>query len=169
MLLLTSICMPVDRAFRRSCTAYRGGKVGAENAYRVMWKSDGSSASETVESATIETLSTLDAGGPCRSFAARLSSRSELPAATTSTAPSEVFLTVPRNPSRLASRCTNARKPTRCTRPVTVHCRISSASVTSQASRQAFVVCRLAPGQGRDGAQACVLPSQRLLIHAMTM
>src|SRR5438105_9308905 len=67
------------------------------------------------------TASTRAARGPERSLAARAANCSALPLARTSTAPSKLLRTHPLTPSISASRCTNQRNPTPCTRPRTTN------------------------------------------------
>src|SRR5437763_8857355 len=67
------------------------------------------------------TASTRAARGPARSLAAKAANCSALPLASTSTAPSKLLRTQPLTPSISASRCTNQRNPTPCTRPRTTN------------------------------------------------
>src|SRR6266702_3981820 len=59
---------------------------------------------------------------PLASANCRSSNWSGSPAASTSTSPSAVLRTQPRSPISAASRCTNQRNPTPCTRPLTRKC-----------------------------------------------
>src|SRR5262245_52932354 len=65
------------------------------------------------------TASTRAARGPCCNLCFSAESWSALPMASTSTAPSALLRTHPEIPSARASRSTNQRKPTPCTRPRT--------------------------------------------------
>src|SRR5438105_15218444 len=71
--------------------------------------------------ANSSTASTRAARGPARSLAASAANCSALPLASTSTAPSKLLRTQPLTPSISASRCTNQRNPTPCTRPRTTN------------------------------------------------
>src|ERR1051325_250401 len=67
----------------------------------------------------LSTRSTWACAGPCWSACASSSSACGVPAAITSTDPSRRLRANPRNPRRSASRNTNQRNPTPCTRPYT--------------------------------------------------
>src|SRR3954469_545055 len=86
-------------------------------------------------SSVSSTLSTRAALGPCCKRDLSAESCSPVPVASTSTVPSVLLRTQPEIPSIFASRSTNQRKPTPCTRPRTTNFLVCTSAAISTFSQ----------------------------------